>query len=178
MPAVTGVESVELAPIGANGAMPTTGWVKIVDIEDGSVSFTVPPLEKIRVRVEDKGGVRFVLPGDTDGATFAVRSLEIAGEKLKLVWGGAWDAATKSYAHPALPEIIHLAVRFTSKAFQGEKFQLSIPVAAGSGGFANAIGRAGFLAFSYEGEATTPVDATGAAMSPWGFKFIAAGAQA
>ena len=172
MPAVTGVESVELAPIGLNGAMPTTGWIKINDVEDGSVSFTVPPLEKIRVRVEDKGGVRFVLPGDTDGATFAVRSLEIAGDKLALIWGGAWNAATESYDHPAFPDIIHLAVRFTSKVFQGKKFQLSIPVAAGSGGFANAIGRAGFLAISYEGEATTPVNASGVAQSPWGFKFI------
>lgn len=174
MPAVTGVESVELAPIGLNGALPTTGWVKINDIEDGSVSFTVPPLERIRIRVEDKAGVRHVLPGDTDGATFAMNSIEIAGDKAALILGGAWDTATKTYSHPAFPKIIQLALRFTSQAYGGEKFQLSIPVAAGNGGFANNIGRAGFLALSYEGEAITPVDAAGVALSPWGFKFITA----
>lgn len=172
MPAVTGVKSVELAPIGVNGAMPTTGWVKIGDIEDGSVSFTVPPLEKIKVRVEDKAGVRFVLPGDTDGATFAMRSINIAGDKAALILGGAWDAATSTYSHPAFPRIINLALRFTSQPFEGKEFQLYIPVAAGSGGFANNIGRAGFLALSYEGEAITPVNGAGEALSPWGFKFI------
>jgi len=172
--AVTGVESIELAPIGLNGAMPTTGWVKIVDIEDDSVSFNVPPLEKIKFRVEDKGGVRFVLPGDTDGATFAFKSIDIDGAKAALLLGGTWDPATFEYDYPANPDIIHLALRFTSKAFQGKKFQLSIPVAAGAAGIANNFSRKGFVALSYSGEATTPADATGAAVSPWGYKFIPA----
>ena len=170
--AVTGVESVEFAPIGANGAMPTTGWVKIVDIEDDSVSFTVPPLEKIKVRVEDKGGVRFVLPGDTDGATFAVKSIDMAGDKAALLTGGDWDEATQAYDYPANPDIVQLALRFTSKAFQGKKFQLSIPVAAGNAGIANNLSRKGFVALSYTGEATTPSNAAGEAVSPWGYKFI------
>jgi len=170
--AVYGVESVELAPIGVNGAMPTTGFVKIIDIEDDSVSFTVPPLEKIKVRVEDVSGVRFVLPGDTDGATFAMKSLDISGDKAALLLGGAWDVAKSEYSHPAFPDIVNLAIRFTSKAHGGKKFQLSIPVAAGTAGFANNISRKGFLALTYSGEATTPVDATGKALSPWGFKFI------
>jgi len=170
---VSGVESIELAPIGLNGAMPTTGWVKIVDIEDDSVSFTVPPLEKVKFRVEDKGGVRYVLPGDTDGATFAFKSIDIDGPKAVILFGGAWDATAKEYTYPANPGIVNLAVRFTSKPFQGQKFQLSIPVAAGNAGLANNLSRKGFLSISYSGEATTPADATGAAVSPWGFKFIA-----
>lgn len=174
--AVSGVESIELAPRGLNGAMPTTGWVKIVDIEDGSASFSVPPLETIKVRVEDKGGVRYILPGDTDGATFAFNSIDISGDKVALLLGGAWDAATKTYTHPAFPDVVSLALRFTSKAFEGQKFQLSIPAAAGTAGFANSLTRTGFLALSYSGEATTPSNAAGEAMSPWGFKFIAAGA--
>lgn len=171
---VTGVESIELAPIGLNGAMPTTGWVKIVDIEDDSVSFTVPPLEKIKIRVEDKGGVRYVLPGDTDGASFVFKSIDISGDKAKLLFGGEWDAVTKEYNYPANPGIINLAVRFTSQPWEGQKFQLSIPVAAGSVGLANNFTKKGFVAFSYNGEATTPADAQGEAVSPWGFKFIAA----
>jgi len=170
---VTGVESIELAPIGANGAMPTTGWVKIVDIEDDSVSFTVPPLEKVKIRVEDKGGVRYVLPGDTDGATFAFKSIDIDGAKAAILFGGVWTVATKEYAYPANPDTINLAVRFTSKPFMGNKFQLSIPVASGNAGLANNLTRKGFLSVSYSGEATTPADASGNAMSPWGFKFIA-----
>jgi hypothetical protein len=172
--AVSGVELIELAPIGVNGAMPTTGFVTIGDIEDDSVSFTVPPLEKIKIRVEDKGGVRFVLPGDTDGATFAMKSLDMAGDKVALLFGGVWDNTAQTYAYPANPGIINLAVRITSKPFQGKKFQLSIPVAAGTAGIANNLSRKGFLALSYSGEATTPSDAAGLAVSPWGFKFIVA----
>jgi len=163
---------VEFAPIGANGLMPTTGWVKVVDIEDESVSFTVPPLEKIKIRVEDKGGVRFVLPGDTDGAAFAIKSIDMDGAKAALLMGGTWDPVTFAYAYPANPDIINLAIRFTSKAFQGKKFQLSIPVAAGNAGIANNLSRKGFVALSYAGEATTPADASGNALSPWGYKFI------
>lgn len=170
--AVTGIESIEFAPIGANGKMPTTGWVKVVDIEEDSVSFNVPPLTTVKVRVEDKGGVRFVLPGDTDGAAFAVKSLDIAGEKAVLFMGGDWDPVTQEYNYPASPGVLYLAVRFTSTPFQGKKFQLSIPVAAGSGGIANNLSKKGFVALSYTGEATTPADATGKALSPWGYKFI------
>jgi hypothetical protein len=171
---VYGVESVELAPIGVNGAMPTTGFVMVGDIEDDSVSFTVPPLEKVKIRVEDKGGVRFVLPGDTDGATFACKSLDLAGDKVALLLGGTWDAGTSTYSYPANPGIINLAIRFTSKAYNGKKFQLSIPVAAVTAGIANNFSRKGFVALSMSGEATTPADATGAAVSPWGFKFLTA----
>lgn len=170
--AVTGIESIELAPMGVNGAMPTTGWVKIVDIEDDSVSFTVPPLEKLKFRVEDKGGVRFVLPGETDGAAFNFKSLDLSGDKAKLLLGGEWDATTQEYDYPANPDILYLAVRLTSVAFQGKKFQLSIPAAAGNAGVANNFTKKGFIALSYEGEATTPSDSTGAAVSPWGYKFI------
>lgn len=170
--AVTGVESVEFAPMGANGAMPTTGWVKIVDIEDGSVTFTVPPLATTKFRVEDKGGVRFVLPGDTDGATFAIKSLDMDGAKAALLTGGSWDATSQEYDYPANPEIVYLAIRFTSAPFEGKKFQLSIPAAAGSAGVANNLTKKGFVALSYSGEATTPSDASGVAVSPWGYKFI------
>lgn len=171
---VNGVESIELAPIGVNGAMPTTGWVKIVDIEDDSVSFAVPPLEKIKIRVEDKGGVRYVLPGETDGAKFSFKSIDIDGPKAALLLGGSWDATAKEFDYPANPGIIQLAVRFTSLPFGGQKFQLSIPVAAGNAGIANNFTKKGFVALSYEGEATTPANAAGEAMSPWGFKFIPA----
>ncbi|MBB2148807.1 hypothetical protein [Pedobacter gandavensis] len=170
--AVTGVKSVELAPMGLNGAMPTTGWVKIVDIEDDSVSFTVPPLETLKFRVEEKGGVRFVLPGETEGATFAFKSLDLAGAKAKLLLGGDWDDVEQEYNYPANPDVLYLAVRLTSNAFQGKAFQLSIPAAAGTAGVANNFTKKGFIALSYSGEATTPADALGEAVSPWGYKFI------
>lgn len=170
--AVTGVKSVELALMGLNGAMPTTGWVKIEDIEDDSVSFTVPPLEKLKFRVEDKGGVRFVLPGETDGAAFAFKSLDLAGAKAKLLLGGDWDETKQEYNYPANPDILYLAVRLTSKVFQGKAFQLSIPAAAGNAGVANNFTKKGFVALSYSGEATTPSNALGESVSPWGYKFI------
>lgn len=169
---VTGVESVELAPMGVNGAMPTTGWIKIVDIEDESVSFTVPPLEKIKVRVEDKSGIRFVLPGETDGASFVANSLDLSADKAAILFKGVFNGSPTEFNAPTVDEIVSLAIRFTSKAYQGKKFQLSIPAAAVTAGIVNNFTKTGFVALSMEGEATTPVDAAGAAVSPWGYKFL------
>lgn len=172
MAAVTGVESIELAPIGLNGAMPTIGWKKIVDIEMDSVNMTIPPLEKVRFRVEDKSGVRWVLPGETDPPTFAANSLDMSIDNANLLFKGEVTTAATEFKAPVNDEIHYLAIRFTSKPFEGKKFVLEIPVAAISTGIVNNFTKSGFVALSLSGDATTPSDATGAAVPAFGFKYV------
>lgn len=171
MAAVTGVESIELAPIGVNGAMPSSGWIKIVDIEMDSVNMNIPPLEKVRVRVEDKSGIRWVLPGETDPPTFAANSLNMAIDAANLLFKGLVTTSATEFKAPTTDEIHYLAIRFTSKPFEGKKFVLEIPVAAISAGIVNNFTKTGFVALSFSGDATTPSDASGNAVSAYGFKF-------
>ncbi|MCY4781443.1 hypothetical protein ORI89_17420 [Sphingobacterium sp. UT-1RO-CII-1] len=173
MAAVTGVESIELALVAANGGMPTTGWITIKDIEMGSVNLAVPPLEKIRIRVEDKAGVRWVLPGETDPASLVLNSLDLNIDAANLLFKGKVTTGATEFDAPADNEqIYYLACRLTSKPIEGKKMVWSAPALAGSAGFANALTKGGFMAISFSGDTTTPVDADGKAVSPWGYKFI------
>lgn len=175
---VKGVESIEIFPISVDGSMPTAGGTKIYDIQDESVTFNVPPLERIRVRVEDKSGVRYVLPGETDGVTFTANSIDIAGPVAAKLTGGIWTPGGTgkeefgTYAAPVYQDIVNLAIKFTSQVFMGKKFELSIPVAAITFNFAGAFTRGSFVAIGFEGESTTPVNSSGVALSPWGWKIV------
>lgn len=169
---ITGIEKIRLAPIGVNGAMPTTEFVDFVDIADGSVSFSVPPVEKNRIRVEDSAGVRYVLPGDTDPPVLSAASIDIDGAMAALLSGGAWNSTTKVFSAPTTDELVYLAVEVTTKAFQGKQMVLEIPVAAVNFGFTENLTRTGFLQMSFEAEATTPVDGTGAAVPPYTFEIV------
>ncbi|MBE8712537.1 hypothetical protein [Sphingobacterium hungaricum] len=172
MAAVTGIKSLELAIVAANGAMPVAGWIKVDDLEMGSVNITVPPLEKVRIRVEDKSGIRWVLPGETDPASLAGNSLNLSVDKANLLFKGLVTTGATEFKAPTQDEIYYLAARLTSNAFEGKQMVWEAPSLAMSAGFANALTKDGFLAFSFSGEATTPVDASGEAVSPWGYKFI------
>lgn len=172
MAAVTGVESIELAPVGANGAMPTTGYVKIVDIEMNTVSMNIPAIEKVRIRVEDKSGVRWVLPGETDPPTFSANSLDMSIDNANLLFKGEVTSGATEFKAPTEESIHSLAIRFTSKPFEGKKFVMEIPVAAISAGIVNNFTKGGFVSLSLAGDATTASDADGNAVSPWGYKFV------
>lgn len=173
MAVINGVESIELAPIGANGAMPTTGWVKIVDIEMDSVSMTIPPLEKVRIRVEDKSGVRWVLPGETDPPVFAANTLDVSVDNANLLFKGEVTTAATAFTAPVIDKIHSLAIRFTSLPLEGKQFVLEIPVAAISAGFVNNFTKAGIVGLNLNGEATTVSDADGDAVPAYGFKYVA-----
>lgn len=171
MAAVTGVESLEFAPMGENGAIPTTGWKKIKDIEDGGITLTIPELTTIDIRVEDVSGIRFVIPGDEEPASIAGASLDLSIDNANLLFNGT--VTTDAVEFNALDRKIHyLAVRLTSKPFQGKKMVWVAPAAALSAGFKNNLGRAGFLALSFTGKTTTPLNAVGEQVSPWGYKYI------
>lgn len=169
---ITGIEKIRLAPIGVDGAMPTTGFVDFVDVADGSVSFSVPPVEKTRIRVEDVAGVRYVLPGDTDPAVLSAASIDIDGEIAQMLSGGVWNDTTKVFTAPTTDELVYLAVELTTKAYMGKQMVLSIPVAAVNFGFTENLTRTGFLQMSFEAEATTPVTALGVSVPPYSFEIV------
>ncbi|SMG32378.1 hypothetical protein [Sphingobacterium psychroaquaticum] len=171
MAAVTGVESLEFAPIGVNGAIPTTGWVKLRDIEDGGITLNIPELATIDVRVEDVDGIRFVLKGDEEPAAISGASLDISISNANLLFNGVAGATGVEFSAKNR-QIHNLAIRLTSKPFEGKKMVWVAPSAAISAGFKNNVARAGFLALSFTGKTTTPLDGTGSPVSPWGYKFV------
>lgn len=171
---VKGVESIELAPLGVAGALPATGWVKIVDIEDGSVSFNIPEVTKTKVKVEDKPGNRFVINEEGDGATVTAKSLDFDPAKADLLFKGdaASDATTDFEAAVDATISVELAVRVTTKAFGGFKMVFTMPKASITARVENALTKTGgtFLALGFTAEALTPVDASGVALAP--FKYV------
>lgn len=168
---VKGVESIELGPLGVAGALPSTGWVKIVDIEDGSVSFAIPEANKTKVRVEDKPGVWAVINEETDGATVTAKSLDFDPKKADLLFkGDVASAATTDFSAPIDQTInVTLAVRITTKAYNGFKMVFTMPKAAITARFENALTKTGgtFLALGFTAEALTPSDAEGVALAPY-----------
>lgn len=171
MAAVTGVESLELAPMSADGSIPTTGWIKIKDIEDGGIGLNIPDLETVDVRVEDVTGIRFVLQGDENPAEMTGASLNLDIDKANFLFKGEKTTGATEFKSTGR-KVHYVAARLTSKPFQGQKFQWVAGAMAITAGFKNNLNRAGFLALSFTGKATTPVDSTGAELEAWGYKFI------
>lgn len=172
--AVKGVESIELAPLGVAGALPTTGWVKIVNIEDGSVSFNIPEVTKTKVRVEDKPGIWDIIPEEGDGATVTAKSLDFDPKKADLLFkGDAASSSTTEFAAPIDSTIsVELAVRVTTKSHNGFKMVFTMPKASITARIENALTKTGstFLALGFTAEALTPVDGSGNALAP--FKYV------
>ena len=162
---VKGVESIELAEVGVGGALPSTGWVKIVNIEDGSVSFNIPEPTKTKVKVEDKPGIFAIINEEGDGATVTAKSLDFDPKKADLLFKGDADSeATTEFTAPVDSAIqVTLAVRITSKAYNGFKMVFTMPKASITARIENALTKTGgtFLALGFTAEAMTPVDATG-----------------
>lgn len=174
--AIKGVESIEFAPLGVNGALPVSGWVKIVNIEDGSVSFNIPEPTKTKVRVEDKPGIFAVINEEGDGATVTGKSLDFDPKKADLLFkGNAASSATTTFEAPIDQTIqVNLAFRLTTKGWDGSKMVFTMPKAAVSARFENAVTKSGatFLALGFTAEALTPVDGTGAALSPYKYEKV------
>lgn len=87
-----GVDSIEFAPIGADGALPTNGWEKVTHIVNGSVTLTVPELTTNDITVEDIDGVVDVLPGVQEPATISVSTIEMNTGKAARLLGGEYTA--------------------------------------------------------------------------------------
>lgn len=169
---VKGVESLEFAPITGIGTMPTTGWENLIDIAMETVTFDIPEATTNDIRVEDKPGIRYVLPGESEPATFAAGSIDIDGAKLASLFGGTWNAGTQTFTAPAQEQVVYKAIRLTSQEFFGKKFQLFMPQAAITVNFSTAFTKNNLVTVSLSARATTPVDGSGNPVSPWGYQLI------
>lgn len=171
---VKGVESVEIADVLPTGLMPTAGFVKIIDIQNDSVTFEVPAIETTDYTVEDIDGTRYVLGTDQAGANFTANSVDINGAVIADLAGGTWDVATKVYNYPTQVNIIKKAIRFTSRPFDGQKMVLSIPSASIAFNFNGSFTKGDLVAIGFTGTATVPTNEAGEVQSPWSIKFEAA----
>ena len=169
---VYGIESVEYAPIMADGTLPTTGWLKISPIADEAVTLTVPPVVTNDIRVADIDGVYEVLPGDTEPAVMEVSTVDVNGAQAEELLGGTWDEVTQTYDAPAVDTINKFALRLTSKPLNGKKVQFFLRKAAILSNIAIALERTNLVRVGFTGRSLTPVNASGVAQSPWGFKII------
>lgn len=174
---VKGVESIELAVPSEDGTVPTTGWVKIVDIEEGSVSFNIPEATLTKIRVEDKSGVWAVIGEEGDGASVTAKSLDLDPKKADLLFkGDAASAATTKFEAPIDgSNVVQLAVRVTSKPQKGFKMVFVILDGAVTARLENALTKTGtdFLALGFTAEATSVSDEDGEAVSPWYYEKVA-----
>lgn len=171
---VKGVESIEFAPVSVDGSMPTTGYIKIVDIEEGSVSFNIPEPSLQKIYVEDKSGVWDVVGEEGDGASVTGKSLDLDPKKADLLFKGLTaSTATDEFTAPIdSANVINLAVRITSKGRRGFKMIFNMPNAAIVARIENPLAKRGteFLALGFTAEATAVTDASGAQLPPWSYK--------
>jgi hypothetical protein len=168
-----GVESIEFAPVDPNGALPTVGWEKVHNIENGSVTFNVPETAVTEVTVEDVDGAIDVLPNtEQEAVTLTLASVELEEEKVIKFIGGTFDVPSQTYNAPALSEIKHLAFRVTSRPHRGKKFQFFIRNGAIVSNVAANFTKGQLIALAFTVRSTIPTDGSGNPVSPWGWRII------
>lgn len=161
-----GVSSIEFAPVTADGSIPTTGWTRIINIQEGSVTFNVPEPSVNNIFVEDVDGAIDVLPtNDQEPAEIGFSTVELEGDKVVELIGGTY--AGGQYDAPAVSEIKHLAVRVTCRPHRGLQFQFVIRNGAVVSNIAATPTKGELIALGFIVRATTPFDGSGNPVSPW-----------
>lgn len=175
--AVYGVEKIEIAPIGTaaeTGLMPATGYTDIVDIQIGSVSFNIPEPTTNDIRVEDAEGVRWVLKGDSDPPTFNFGTHDLSLEQLVEIFGGTIDAGPpEKYSAPVNQGLIQKAIRFTSKAIDGQKSVYEFPVCTLISSFDATFTKDSVAAIVIAARVTSPLNQANEPVPAWGKYFVA-----
>lgn len=117
---VYGVESVELGTPGVDGAL-ATDFVKIENIEDGSVSYTSNADTQTNIIPEDKDVPLIVLftPGNPDAFNFGV--LELSAANLQRLFNVEVDLSTGSVTILATRKQTPLQIRLITRPQFGVK---------------------------------------------------------
>ncbi|WON94761.1 hypothetical protein [Sphingobacterium sp. UGAL515B_05] len=174
---VKGVESIEFAPVSADGTLPDTGWVKGENIEMGSATLNIPEKTLTKVKVEDKAGIFAIVGEEGDGASVTAKFLNLDPKMADLVLKGdaASTATTKFEAPIDGAAQVNLAVRVTSKPWNGFKMVFVILNGSVIGRIENAMTKEGdaFVALGFTAEAQAVTNATGVAVSPWYYEKVA-----
>lgn len=173
---VKGVESIEFAKVSADGTLPTE-WVKITDIEMGSVSINIPEKSLTKVKVEDKSGIWSIIGEEGDGASITGKSLNLEPKMADLIFkGDTASTSTNKFEAPIDSTAeVNLAIRLTSKPRLGFKMVFVILNGAVIGRIENALTKDGedFLALGFTGEAQAVSGADGEAVAPWYYEKVA-----
>ncbi|MGJ1196289.1 hypothetical protein ACR777_10460 [Sphingobacterium spiritivorum] len=174
---VKGVESIEFAPVSADGTLPATGWVKGENIEMGSATMNIPEKTMTKVKVEDKAGIFAIIGEEGDGASVTAKFLNLDPKMADLIFKGnaTSTATTKFEAAIDSTTAVNLAVRVTSKPWDGFKMVFVILNGSVIGRIENALTKDGdaFLALGFTAEAQAVSDADGSAKSPWYYDKVA-----
>lgn len=175
---VKGVEKIEFAPVSSDGTMPTSGWVSVTDIEEGSVSFNIPEPSLTKINVEDKDGIWAIVAEETDGASVTGKSLNLDPKNADLLFNGktASTATNKFEASAVAGSNVTLAVRVTTRPRNGFKMVFGIIKGNVTARIENPLTKAGaeFLAIGFTAEALSATDASGTPVSPWYYEKVSA----
>lgn len=174
---VYGVESIEIAPIGTGaetGLMPSTGYVDIVDIQVGSVSFNIPEPTTNDIRTEDSEGVRWTLKGDSDPPTFNFGTHDLTLEQLVEIFGGTIDAGPPEQYHAAVnADLVQKAVRMTSKPLGGFQAIFEFPLCTLISSFDATFTRDTVSAITVAARVNSPLNQAGEPSPAWGVRYVA-----
>lgn len=175
--AINGVESIEIAPIGTGaetGLMPATGYVDIVDIQVGAVSFNIPEATTTDIRTEDSPGVRWTLPGDADPPNFNFGTHDLSLEQLVLIFGGSIDAGPPEvYSAPTDTVLVQKAVRMTSKPLDGFQAVFEFPLCTLITSFDATFTRDTVSAITVAARVNSPLNQGGTAVPAWYVSYVA-----
>lgn len=118
---VYGVEMIEVATINPVTGAINNDWARIENIEEGSVSLTSNTDQRTAITPEDKDAPIIFLynPGDPDAFNFA--ALEISPDNAARFFNIIYDITTSLVTVLASRKRANLAVRLTTRAFEGVK---------------------------------------------------------
>ncbi len=173
---VKGVESIELAPVGANGALPTTGWVKFEDIEDGSVSFNLPEKTRNKLYVEDKKGAIAVFFEEGEDVSVSAKGLDLDPKNTNILAKGDFSSTGNRFEAPIDQDAdVNLAVRITSKPQRGFKMVFVILYGSIVYRIENALTKSSTeaLALGFTAEALAVTDKDGKQIPHWYYEKVA-----
>lgn len=166
--ALKGVESIEFFTPETDGSFPSSGGVKVTNIEMGSVTIDIPAIEKEKIYVEDKSGPFEILGQDGDGATLTANTLNFDPKIAELVFKGiTTSSASTRFEAPTTNDIVHLAIKVTSQPHDGKQAEFKFVKAAVTPGITNPLTKDGFIAISIEAEALSVSDDDGGPVAPW-----------
>lgn len=115
---LNGVDYIKIGVVGVGGAAPSS-WVRLEDIEDGSVSIAVNSAGKTRIRVEDNPGVRLTILSDADPDVFNFGTINLTKTTMQKLFGGRIDTVTGTYYMPAQQVIVRMAIQMATKLVNG-----------------------------------------------------------
>lgn len=145
---VFGVETVEITDILTDGTPNEAGWVRIEDIEEGSVSLASTADTTTPITPEDKDTPIIILyvPGNPDVYNFAL--LQLSPDNLQRFFNITYDASTSTVTVLAKKKHASVALRLTTRPQSGVKKIWTFKNTSCDATYKNNITKEGLLAIA------------------------------